>query len=57
MASILDIIKGLNQAAANAYDGALDENNEPLLVGLNREEGDPIIDSRVMDGKDCTRPY
>ena len=50
MATIYDIVKGLNQAAANAYDGALDEKNEPLKVGLNREEGDPILDSRVTDG-------
>ena len=46
MATVLEIIKGLNQAAANAYDGAdLSED-----IGLNREEGNPIIDSRVMDG-------
>ena len=46
----LEIIQGLSQAAANAYDGALDENGEPLLAGLKREEGDPILDKRVMDG-------
>ena len=50
MASVLDVIKGLNQAAANAYDGALDENGEALQTGLNREEGHPIIDSRLIDG-------
>ena len=50
MATVLDVIKGLNQAAANAYDGALDENGELLKVGLNREEGDAIIDSRLIDG-------
>ena len=50
MATVLDVIKGLNQAAANAYDGALDENGELLKVGLNREEGDAIIDSRIIDG-------
>ena len=50
MATVLDVIKGLNQAAANAYDGALDENGETLKIGLNREEGDPIIDSRLIDG-------
>ena len=26
MASVMDVIKGLSQAAANVYDGALDEN-------------------------------
>ena len=50
MATVLDIIKGLNQAAANAgdYGGEYEEIDEK--VGLNREEGDPILDSRVMDG-------
>ena len=50
MATVLEIVRGLSQAAANAYDGALDENGEPLSIGLNREEGHPVIDSRVMDG-------
>ena len=50
MATVLDVIKGLNQAAANAYDGALDENGDALKIGLNREEGDPVIDSRLIDG-------
>ena len=50
MATVYEIIQGLSQAAANAYDGALDENGEPLLAGLQREEGDPILDKRVMDG-------
>ena len=48
MATVLEVIKGLNQAAANAYDGALDESGEPLKVGLSREEGHPIIDSPVI---------
>jgi len=47
---VYEIVQGLSQAAANAYDGALDENGEPLLAGLKREEGDPILDKRVMDG-------
>ena len=46
----LEIIQGLSQAAANAYDGALDESGEPIKAGLQREEGDPILDKRVMDG-------
>jgi hypothetical protein len=47
MASILDVIKGLNQAAANAYDG-YDHMDEK--IGLKREEGNPIVDSRLIDG-------
>ena len=50
MATVYEIIQGLSQAAANAYDGALGENDEPLLAGLRREDGDPILDKRVMDG-------
>jgi|TARA_R110002074_G_scaffold221105_3_gene391693 hypothetical protein len=54
MASVYDIIKGLNQAAANAYDGShmagYNADGEERKVGLRREEGDPITDSRVMDG-------
>ena len=50
MATIEEIVKGLSQAAANAYDGAHDENGEPLKAGLQREEGDPILDTRVIDG-------
>ena len=50
MATVYEIIQGLSQAAANAYDGALDENGEPLNAGLQREEGDPILDKRIIDG-------
>ena len=50
MATVYEIVQGLTQAAANAYDGALDENGEPIKVGLQREEGDPLLDKRVMDG-------
>ena len=50
MASILDIINGISTVMANSHDGALDENGEPIKVGLRREEGDPIVDSRVIDG-------
>tara|TARA_Y100000592_G_scaffold90183_1_gene148464 strand:- start:6595 stop:7158 length:564 start_codon:yes stop_codon:yes gene_type:complete len=50
MATVLEIIRGLSQAASNAYDGALDENGDSLQVGLRREEGHPIIDKRVIDG-------
>jgi len=50
MATIYEIVQGLSQAAANSYDGALDENGEPVKIGLKREDGDPILDQRVMDG-------
>tara|TARA_Y100000310_G_C20574890_1_gene759931 strand:- start:699 stop:1253 length:555 start_codon:yes stop_codon:yes gene_type:complete len=48
--NILEIIQGLQQAAANGYDGALDEKGERVKVGLKREEGHLIFDKRVNDG-------
>ena len=54
MATVLDIIKGISQAAANAYDGAHDArynaDGEERSVGLRREAGDPVLDSREIDG-------
>ena len=50
----LEIIQGLSQAAANAYDGAHMENYShdatARKVGLKREEGIPLLDKRVIDG-------
>ena len=50
----LEIIRGLSQAAANAYDGGHDErfslDGQSRQVGLRREEGCPIMDNRVIDG-------
>jgi len=48
--TVYDIIKGINQAATNAYDGATNEDGEKVKIGLKREEGCMIKDSRVMDG-------
>lgn len=54
MATVYEIVQGIHQAAANAYDGAHDKkyssDGEDHKVGLKREEGDCIVDSRVMDG-------
>lgn len=50
MATTLEIINGISQVLANTYDGALDESGEPVKIGLRREEGNPLIDHRVMDG-------
>ena len=44
MATTLEIIRGISQAAANGYDGALDDNGERISIGLKRDEGDPITD-------------
>jgi len=49
----MDIIKGISQAAANAYDGAHDaraaSDGEARTAGLKREQGDMNIEARVMD--------
>jgi len=54
MATTLEIIRGISQAAANAYDGAHMESysadGKARAIGLKREEGNPINDKRVMDG-------
>ncbi|MBO66896.1 MAG: hypothetical protein CL398_01170 [Acidiferrobacteraceae bacterium] len=50
MASVTEIVRGISQAAANAYDGALDENGDPVKIGLRREEDVAITDRRVIDG-------
>ena len=54
MASVYEIIQGINQAAANAYDGShdasLQADGESRSAGLKREDGHYINDRRVMDG-------
>ena len=50
MPTPLEIIRGVAQAAANAYDGALDQDGKPLDIGLSREEGHLVKDSRLIDG-------
>lgn len=50
MATTLEIINGISQVLANTYDGALDESGEPIKIGLRREEGNPLVDPRIMDG-------
>ena len=50
----LEIIRGLAQAASNAYDGGHMENysldGRARATGLKREEGLPLLDKRVIDG-------
>tara|TARA_R110002110_G_scaffold209334_2_gene421766 strand:- start:1118 stop:1690 length:573 start_codon:yes stop_codon:yes gene_type:complete len=48
--NVLDIVRGISSAVATAYDGALDEKGEPIKIGLSREEGNVILDKRIMDG-------
>lgn len=44
MADIMEVIKGIHQAAANGFDGGKQG------TGLSREEPTPITDKRVIDG-------
>lgn len=47
---VVEILKGLQQAAHNAYDGALDDEGKPIKTGLKREEGSYLSGNRLMDG-------
>ena len=54
MATVLDIVRGISQAAANSYDGSHDKrytaDGEERKAGLRREEGDPVLETREIDG-------
>ena len=54
MADIMDVLRGISQAASLAYDGAHDErqvlDGEVKTAGLKREKGDLNLEARVMDG-------
>ena len=53
MADIMDILRGISQAASLNYDGSQDERQvvgDAKDAGLKRDEGDTILDARVMDG-------
>lgn len=49
MTTTYEILQGLAQASANAYDGAVDEDGKPIEIGLKREEMTPS-NTRIMDG-------
>ena len=50
----MEIIRGISQALAYSYDGghkeSYNDDGEAHKFGLKREEGDPLLDRRVMDG-------
>lgn len=54
MATTMEIIRGISQALTYAYDGAAvadyTDDGESHSFGLKREEGNPILDKRVIDG-------
>lgn len=47
---ILSVLNALSVIANGAKDGARNLNGDKIEIGLRREEGCPIRDSRVMDG-------
>ena len=48
---MIDIINNISRAAGEiGYDGAVTVDGEPLKMGMKREEGHPVYDSRTMDG-------
>ena len=50
MATVEEVARGISQVLANTYDGALDEDGNPIKIGLKREQELSITDPRVMDG-------
>ena len=45
----LEVVRAISQAASKSYDG-YDGEGERIKAGLKREEGNPLLDKRVMDG-------
>ena len=50
MATVMEIIQGISQVAANSYDGAKDEEGNVKQTGLQRDKEVAIRDKRVLDG-------
>jgi len=48
----LEVYRGISQAMGYAYDGAIDDNGEPIEIGLKRDEKNMTLQSRdgCMDG-------
>lgn len=47
---IYEIVRGIGQAMSLAYDGPTYKEDEDNKIGLRREEGNPLVDKRIMDG-------
>ena len=51
MANILDVVQTIqNIVSTKGYDGALDEEGNPVKIGLKREVDNVVTDSRLVDG-------
>jgi len=47
---IYEIVRGIGQAMSTAYDGPTYNEDNDNKIGLKREEGNPLVDKRIMDG-------
>ena len=48
---VIEVVRGISRAAAMiGYDGAITEDGKPVEIGLKREQGHPVYNSRTMDG-------
>jgi len=47
---IYEIVRGISQAASLMYDGPTYNDDVDNSIGLKREEGNPLVDKRIMDG-------
>jgi len=47
---VVDIVTGISAAAGTAWDGATDDEGITIKIGLKREEGNPLLDRRTIDG-------
>lgn len=47
---IYEIVRGISQAMSTVYDGPTYNEDNDNKVGLRREEGNPLLDKRIMDG-------
>jgi len=55
MPSVSEIINGISTViSTRTFDGALDDESNPVAIGLKREEDIEIRDMRVMDGFSVT---
>ena len=51
MASVLDVVQTIqNIVSTKGYDGALDEEGNPVKIGLRREVDNIVTYSRLVDG-------
>ena len=49
--SVLDVLRTISSICSKyGHDGALGDDGQPVDFGLDRDLGDPIKDSRIMDG-------